>query len=241
MKICFVGDVHGGFDNLEFIANNIDCDIVMQLGDFGLWTDCVNDLPTYYKRKYNKPVYFVDGNHDNHDFLGKVKENHSDWKSGIELADNLVWMPRGSSLEIAEKRFFFCGGADSIDKEYRLAYYPDTWWSGEIITEEILEYASGRYDYVIAHDRPSFVSESLLGNYGKIGESSDVLSRLWGSIEVNKWVNGHWHSYSNVNIHNTQFITLDMLPSVKKIDKEYIEIADDGVNISGSIMIETLE
>ena len=101
MKICFIGDVHAQFGNLDFIVNNVDADIFIQTGDFGLWTDCQDVLPMAYRRKLNKPLYFVEGNHDNHRFLQKVLNNNPDWHNGIELYENITWMPRGSTRVFA--------------------------------------------------------------------------------------------------------------------------------------------
>lgn len=210
MKIIFIGDVHGQFSEFANIVNNSDADIAIQCGDFGLWTDCVpgQPLPTRYHIDLNKPVFFVEGNHDNHAWLASLKTD-----KGVELFHNLTWMPRMSKCEFNGKRFLFCGGADSIDKAYRLAYYPDTWWPGEVISKEILtQVEPGEYfDYVVAHDRPEFVTRRINPDLRIIGDSSMVLSNLYGKITTPNWVCGHWHEYSQAGIFSTTFTTLNML------------------------------
>ena len=245
MKICFIGDVHGQFINLEFIVNNVDADIFIQTGDFGLWTDCQDILPMKYRRELIKPVYFVEGNHDNHTFLERILKTNPDWQNGIELSENLIWMPRGSSKIIDGHRFFFCGGADSIDKNYRLELYPNTWWKGEAVTEDVLEYVNGHYDFVIAHDRPTFVSSRFgMTKYGAIGESSNVIEKIYGMMDnVHYWINGHWHLFQTLEANDTKFITLDMLPYDTCMKEKDIELNDfkyGQVNNKGNILVMTI-
>ena len=63
-----VGDVHGCFENLNIILKahqNLDAAIVC--GDYGIWNDfSPQNIPETYNIDYPCPVYFVDGNHENH-------------------------------------------------------------------------------------------------------------------------------------------------------------------------------
>ena len=210
MKIIFVGDVHGQFTELENIVNGSNADIAIQCGDFGIWTDCVpgEPLPERYRLKLNKPVYFVEGNHDNHAWLASLKS-----EKGVELFHNLTWMPRMSKLELNGKSFLFCGGADSTDKAYRVSYLPNTWWPGEVIDPSIVDKVERdeQFDFVVTHDRPDFVTRAVAPDIRILGESAMVLSNLYGKIRTKNWVCGHWHQFSDETMFGTRFLTLNML------------------------------
>ena len=210
MKILFIGDVHGQFSELAHLVNNSNADIAIQCGDFGIWTDCVpgNPIPKKYHLNLNKPVYFVEGNHDNHAWLSSLGATE-----GVQLSPNLTWMPRGSKAEFGGKRFLFCGGADSTDKAYRLAYHPDTWWPGEVIDTSILDKVNKDeyFDFVIAHDRPDFVTRAVAPDVRLMGNSSMALSSLYGKIITKNWVCGHWHQFSDITMFDTRFLTLNMI------------------------------
>lgn len=212
MKIGFIGDVHRRFDILEPLVNNMDCDLVIQCGDYGLWVDIENELPDRYKLKFNKLVMFVEGNHDNYTFLSN---NRSEIDiQPREICNNLLWMPRGSRFQKGGKKFFFCGGADSIDKEYRLMYYPNTWWSEERIDMNILDYVdkNEEFDFIVTHERPSIISRKL--GYEVLNNpisSAFVLDKLFNKVRCKNWIHGHWHENEICKCDDTMFIGLDML------------------------------
>lgn len=247
MKVCFIGDIHAAFRNLEYIVNNVDADIFIQCGDYGLWTDCEigKEVPSDYQMNFQKPVIFVEGNHDNHSWLEWAKNNLPFDKTygGIDIAYNLIWMPRGYSTMIGNKKFLFCGGADSIDKDYRLTYYPGTWWPGEIINESILNFVKDdeHFDFVVTHDRPKFVSDrARQSSYAFISDSSVVLEKLFNKISVDYWINGHWHLFWSSKLLETNFVTLDMIPMKTLVNEEYIELEpfDIGsINKYGSLLV----
>lgn len=213
MKILFIGDVHGQLNVLERLVNESDADIAVQCGDMGVWIDCLpgKSLPKKYRLSLNKPVYFVEGNHDNHAYLASIKQGEG---VGVEMFKNLIWMPRGAKKEIGGKKFLFCGGADSVDKAYRLAYYPGTWWPEEVIEPSVLDCVNkdDEFDFVVTHDRPEFVTHRLFPGTKIVGTSSMVLSNLYSKIIAKNWVNGHWHERCDADLFDTHFVTLNMLP-----------------------------
>lgn len=215
MKILFIGDVHAKFGYLMSLVNGSDADVVIQCGDFGIWTDAVKGLglPAQYHVNFNKPVYFVEGNHDNHAWLAWAKENmpRSSY-GGVALTDNIIWMPRGHRCEIGGKKFLFCGGADSVDKAYRLQWYPETWWPGEVIGESVLDSVGDgeEFDFVVTHDRPSLVTQYL--DHGVLpGKSAQVLDRLSEKVRAKEWFHGHWHLREEAVLNGTHYVGLDML------------------------------
>lgn len=221
MKIAFVGDVHGKFSMFCDLVNKLDCDMVIQCGDYGIWIDCTDILPKSYKYDFNKPVIFIEGNHDNHKFLNLQEKSNLP----VMLSNNMYWMPRGYKYNIGGKKFFFCGGADSIDKEYRLKYYPMTWWAEERIDLSLLDTVTKDeyFDFIVTHDRPSFISRKLGFNVPSDPLSSSfVLERLFYKINCKYWIHGHWHMNDIYKCGDSTFIGLDMLRN--SIDDEELEI-----------------
>ena len=228
MKILFVGDVHARFVEFERIVNESDADFVIQCGDFGIWTDAVpgKQLPKAYWRKYNKLVYFVEGNHDNHAWLAWAKDNMPRTVSGegVIVADSLIWMPRGTKCEFGGKKFFFCGGADSVDKAYRLRWYTDTWWPGEVIEESVLDAVQEdeAFDIVVTHDRPGIVTH-YIGESTWPGQSTQTLDKLAAKIKARDWFHGHWHIRQDAVLNGTHYHGLDMLGGFTNCETELME------------------
>ena len=111
--IILLGDTHAEFQHLPKILENVPQDAtIIQVGDFGFWPDCESDWNYYWKRcKREKPMYFIDGNHEYHPHLG----HHTP----VEVWKGLIHLPRGYLFEVDGKNIACFGGAESIDRIYR--------------------------------------------------------------------------------------------------------------------------
>jgi len=150
--IGFIGDVHRAFDRLagavaEFPAN---VDVAIQVGDLGLHSDDLSPtgrgVPPLVR-----PVYYITGNHD-----------HEPTYRGItrptEMAPNLLFVPRGTVLELDGRRIAFLGGGDSvIDRAVRRDDVD--WWPEERVTvTDVARFEGvGRVDLLVCHTPPAFV------------------------------------------------------------------------------------
>ena len=150
--IGFIGDVHRAFDRLagavaEFPAN---VDVAIQVGDLGLHSDDLGPtgpgLPAFART-----VYYITGNHD-----------HVPTYRGIvtptEMAPNLVYVPRGTVLELDARRIAFLGGGSSVIDLARRR--PDVdWWPEEQVTmADVARFEDvGRVDVLVCHTPPAFV------------------------------------------------------------------------------------
>jgi hypothetical protein len=91
----------------------------------------------------------------------------------------------------------FCGGAESIDKEWRIP--GDTWWPQEIIIVQDMsrlpDPKSVSVDWVISHTCPAcFRVEKELGRSGKENDpSKQCLDRVFASFSPGRWWFGHYH------------------------------------------------
>lgn len=98
---------------------------------------------------------FIDGNHDNHDFLDGL---HGGSREAVNV-DGLSYQPRGSRLQLGGIAFGFLGGAGSIDRGFREA--GRDWWPQEQIAVEDVDALGGgpeqRLDVLLAHEVPAGV------------------------------------------------------------------------------------
>jgi predicted phosphodiesterase len=150
--IGFIGDVHRAFDRLagavaEFPAN---VDIAIQVGDLGLHSEDLGPtgpgLPSLARR-----VYYITGNHDH-------EPSYRGITRPTEMAPNLVYVPRGTVLELDGRRIAFLGGGTSvIDRAERRADVD--WWPEEQVTmADVARFEGvGRVDFLVSHTPPAFV------------------------------------------------------------------------------------
>lgn len=174
-SVMLVGDTHG---NLNWIAamsataSAHNCRRMVVLGDFGFWTDpqalrsgrialndhwisAVNDIVS----SDGVHLTVIDGNHDNHP---QVRDSYpADPDTYIRpIRSNIEWADRGACWTWAGVRFAAFGGADSIDKHYRIEGI--SWWPTEIPTyAEMDRLASrGKVDVLLTHEAPASASIS---------------------------------------------------------------------------------
>lgn len=216
MKILFVGDIHGQFNVFQGLVNYFTdrekIDICIQLGDYGIFEEKNYDLT-----KINIPVYFCDGNHDNHNILDKFQDGKIH-----EFGKNLYYCSFGSTLNINNKTIMFCGGAKSIDWRQRKENI--SWWKNEIITEEKMKnlpdkkidiVASHTVPFSLKNDNLKSISDYDLKKCGfDISEdvSEKYLDIILKTYYPDLWIAGHWHKHYETNYSDSKkIIVLDEL------------------------------
>lgn len=203
MKICFIGDVHGKFYELQSVIPT-NCDLIIQLGDFGYG---FFNFPITVK-KYTPTIYFIDGNHDNHEILHKYTKIS-------EIHPGLNYIPRGTYLK--DYGILCIGGAESIDKELRTEGF--NWWCGERITiknyHTIMNNLNGeKPNIIVSHDAPSILIKNVFSHV-KPNSSTKILDNLLEELTPNYWFFAH-HHYSFSGIYkNTKYTCLDELETVQ--------------------------
>lgn len=117
--ITLLGDIHGDIGVLKFAIDRAvekGSVALIQVGDFGLFfRDGINEGFHRVCKASPIPVYFIDGNHDDHRRWISHKKVEQVWDNV-----NLFYVPRGEVLEIGGRNIAFMGGAASIDKGLRL-------------------------------------------------------------------------------------------------------------------------
>lgn len=194
MKIVFLGDTHGHFNSIEYAIKRQDADMFIHVGDVGIGFG--NTCPGF-----SKPIFFIDGNHDNHIQLQKAVKD-----SKLEIAPNLFYIPRASSLNVNGITINCIGGANSIDKHYRVE--GKSWWREEIPNhKEMMDFAKlPKADIVVTHTAPIGVLERF--NFRNIDPVSTDLESILSTMH-NKpkyWVFGHIHEYFEKEYKGIQFI-----------------------------------
>jgi len=178
-------------------------DYVIIAGDFGFIFDHTKSgtkelkwLDWLENRKYT--VLFVDGNHECHPRLNALETK--DMFSGTVgvVRDGIYHLRRGEVYIIGGKKFFAFGGADSIDKDWRIQGI--SWWPEEI--PSVIEFNYGwknlernnwEVDYVITHTAPDSVLPDFFRTVKPRDPTTIMLDRYYEKLSFKLWVCGHWH------------------------------------------------
>jgi predicted phosphodiesterase len=195
MNTYILGDTHANWSSINTFINRKKPDIIIQTGDFGWWPH-MHGKPWGYRGKPfdqygikngNTKIYWCDGNHENHEDLNHLVDQHG-WENPIEVMPNVFYMPRGSILNIEGVKFLFFGGADSIDKQHRTQGV--SWWPEENIRYQDLNRIDGKEaDVVISHVCPEY--------FGYRPDCIDInkkaLNTVYDIIKPKFWFFGHFH------------------------------------------------
>jgi hypothetical protein len=113
-------------------------------------------------------------------------------------SDNIVYVEKNQVMEIDNKKFYFLGGAESVDKEFRILY--KSWWPQEDATyadflrcKSLLKRVK-EVDYVITHTAPEKIVKKI-GALNRFDGTSKLLTYLDENLKFKHWYFGHFHSY----------------------------------------------
>lgn len=232
-RILIVGDVHGAFGYLSALINkNQDrIDMVLCCGDFGYWPGDKSPRKLKNKRRDDSriPVYFCDGNHEDHHAL-RARLDPSSPTAPVPVAREVYWMPRSSTLTLPDGRVIcFLGGAKSIDKGFRRE--GDDWFPEEVLQPEDLENLPARADIVISHTAPKRLGfgRSRRSQYRPTGWESTpegfdltpdptekLLDEAWDRLQPSLWYFGHFHQFAEGELDGVRWMSLHMAGSQQK-------------------------
>ncbi len=206
-KIYTTGDTHGTIDIHKLSAANFPegntltkKDVLIVTGDFGLiWNNDKTDL-WWQKWLAEKPwtTVFVDGNHENHKLLSELKTVKKFGSDVGKVNDSIFHLRRGRVYKINGEKILTIGGAESIDKEWRVEGV--SWWPEELISrkeeDQILDLLAHdtKFDYVITHTVPKTVFDFMFPNSIKYNDPTmKLLDYVNNVIEFKAWYFGHFH------------------------------------------------
>lgn len=211
MKIVIAGDWHRDVRHAKAVIHTAaenGLSTVLHVGDLGVFwpvfdVDTLRRLPERtrgFTSMLSEAVAeagidfrFVDGNHDNHDFLDGLHEGSRE----AVTVDGLNYQPRGSRMELGGRSFGFLGGAGSIDRELRMP--GEDWWAQEEITSaDVAALGEDSLDVLIAHEAPSGVPTAKyfpvpLQLELDMQVSRDHLRTAVEKTEPSLVFCGHWH------------------------------------------------
>lgn len=195
--IYLISDLHSGGSTRgleKYLAESGEGDILVILGDVGLAFERTEDNRrfTEYFLSLEKPIAFIDGNHENHPYLRSFPKDVAYGGPVYRLTSSIVYLQRGNIYEIEGKTFFVMGGCKSsaIWAERGLLYPHEEPYAEEVVLAyKNLNIHNNRVDYVLTHQYKKDTEPK---------QSPTPLEELTAYIDSNisftHWYAGHDHT-----------------------------------------------
>lgn len=205
--IWLISDIHGGqyIQGLdEYASKCTGNDLLIILGDLELnfRETAENKRFTDYFTSLDCNIAFIDGNHENFDWLDSLPIE--DWNGGKihRVSKNIVHMMRGYIFNVEGYTLLTMGGCKSSQKwrDWGLC------WEQELPTEEEIKRAyanlegdSNRVDYILTHKYhydSSYADASAftLEGFTRYAETNVIYKH---------WYSGHWHRNERLDEKHT--------------------------------------
>jgi predicted phosphodiesterase len=195
--IRLLGDIHGDANALYGAVQRAKRDgdsQVIQLGDLGMFDSNAKHFRQVIDES-EVDVFFIDGNHDDH-------ERWSQYTALTPVAfgargAKMYYVPRGTVLELDDRRIAFMGGAGSIDEGYRRARGIQFDSRENINRKDVERFLTNvfrrKIDLFLTHCQPLSIVESHFSPMGKLAfgvsefwtdENMMILESLWDRMNV---------------------------------------------------------
>lgn len=223
-SVILIGDTHDLMILGAMVRQAPEDMPIIQVGDIGIWPE--------YQERYRspiRPVHFIEGNHDYMPFFKDRKEVAPIW-------ENLVYIPRGTVMELNGLRIGFLGGATSVDREWRTyngmlnehGWFPEE----EVFEHDCLQliHNAGKepLDLLVTHAppecaiAPNFEREGFLKAFNLppdwVDSSARRVERVWKALGNPPLVCGHMHR--SVNWNNVRILDINEIYIFKKNETE---------------------
>ena len=222
-RVMVLGDIHNSrhlFEVAVQAAIEEGCDVLVQVGDFGLQDSSLrgyvtSDATLMWAAAHSAiPVVVVDGNHEmwpclinylNRDDTLAAKQQ----SRPLHLAGSLWWADRGSVWTWSGRRFGALGGSVSPDRWDR--YVEVYRWPEEATTradlQRLIDNAPEGLDVLLCHDAPAD-TPGLVGRLQmpeelerEAAEVRDVLQAAVDAAAPELVFHGHWHKQNRRRIN----------------------------------------
>lgn len=190
-----LGDLHGTYTRIARLDEHLPEGIpFLQVGDFGWYPQYRpywNEVGKNLKRK----LYWIDGNHE------YFPEVPLDATEPVEVAENIIYVPRGYVLTLEGKRIGCMGGGASIDYKYRKLGMD--WFLEENITPEQFKRVDDwkDLDLIVTHCPPQHIIDKNFPAIGKLAygvgidwsdPNASLIQKLHDHFDV-PLICGHMH------------------------------------------------
>lgn len=211
--IFLTGDTHIPLDidklNTKFFPEQKTMaltDYVIVLGDFGLlWKkDAQYEYWLRVLSARNFTFLFLDGNHENFDWLNSLPVEYFHGGKVHRIAKNILHLMRGEIFYLQGKTFFTFGGAASYDRPSRITGI--NWWPQEMPTFAEIDHGiqnlmrnENHVDYVLTHTCPSDllpeIQKRVTRSWNPNMDHSleDTFQVIERDLHYQGWFFGHWH------------------------------------------------
>ena len=211
MSILFAGDVHGNTSHLLWLfkqAKESKANAIVVAGDFGYWPhyesgqEFIADTAAF-SEDHNIDLYWVDGNHENHDKLNELVEEHGN-QHPIRISGRVYYIPRGCIVNIDDRNIMGFGGAVSVDRGWRTA--GETWWASEAITADEVDAlkcptsSNAQVDILVTHEAPAGPALSYKDDpdpdpvFMESVAQRDLVKRIQDKVMPTVHICGHHHT-----------------------------------------------
>lgn len=202
-KAVVSGDWHGHREYVhKFMRDMKDIGVkeVIHVGDVGFMGD-IESYVEYLESllyRYGMKLYFIEGNHEDYNWLGNLKEDKS---TGLKkVSERIKYIPRGHRISYKGKDIVFIGGGVSVDQHKRRKGID--WWEEEELTDKQIEEISNQdpADIMISHDCPKQIDLYLPDSHyfprdliKKSEEHREKLGEIYEKLGIKYVVCGHYH------------------------------------------------
>ena len=198
--IYLLSDLHqGGEGSMQAFRDYVESakeeDILILLGDICLKLEEEYREFDEYFLSIKKNIAFIDGNHENFDYLYSFPEE--DWNGGKvhRLTDHIVHMKRGHIFTIEGKTFLAFGGCKSSTRwKDRGYWYPQEEPTDEeyALLKENLEKRGNQVDYILTHKYET-------GRGTQTPRLKELAEYIDGNVDFKMWYAGHWHTDEQID------------------------------------------
>ena len=204
--IYLLSDLHGELypELLEYAKGAGEGDLLILLGDVGLAFDKSEENRRFTEEflSLGIKIAFIDGNHENFEYLASFPVEQ--WCGGRvhRLTPNIVHLMRGEAYEIEGKSFFVFGGCSSSPKWCEAGL----WHEGDEPSKEELSRAyeclarhGYRFDYVLTHKYTRVAPRPFESR-----ELEELLRFINERVELSHWYAGHAHVDEQIDEKHTR-------------------------------------
>jgi uncharacterized protein len=195
MEICVIGDIHGNFPKVDEILETTNADLYLQVGDLG----AIDILDEKSYTPFQKPIYFIPGNHENYDY---IEEYHNTYIHDTPMIrKNLYLIPYGHYFNYKGLTIGGLGGNYS-PKRYewnRDNLYMDR--RKHFVKDDVDRLKTAKHlDILLTHEAPK--PFRYFPNMYDLGVK--YINELLDELKPKYHFFGHHHKYWEKQINDTQ-------------------------------------